>query len=746
MRYTPDLLLRSAVLLILPLVLSCDTVGSPAHESVCSISPTGLEFGTVQVGSHADSSFTIANTGGGTLKGDVSESCSHYSIQSGGGGYSLGSGQSRTVTVRFAPTSTGTQTCTVETGTCLCAGVSCTGAGSESENAPPESEIVAPTEPSGTLTAADRTPIMFRWGATDPEEEEGEPGGVARIEIRLDGGDPLVFECPPDSGEWWYSSSTDSSSAHYIASENLPTGGNQAHVFRVRAQDTEGSWEAEADAPSYVFWYNYPPVTEILSPQQDEVVGPSFTINWCGVDIDGDIAEYQYILEPEMNAWHTTADTCLHMSSAPPGEHEFRVRARDEAGCWEPDYEIISFHVSSEQEPVCSVSPTSLEFGSVHINTQHLDKDFTITNTGGGTLTGDVSESCSHYSIQSGGGGYSLGSGQSRTVTVRFAPTSTGTQTCTVETGTSLCADVSCTGVGVSTPHCEVLPIVLEFGHVQLGNHVDLDFTITNTGGGTLTGDVSESCSHYSIQSGGGGYSLGSGQSRTVTVRFAPTSTGTQTCTVETGTSLCADVSCMGEGVEAAETAYLVTYCYTGTWCFYTNVPAWTALYRYWSWTGSHPIEDPAWNSCDGYVQRMYPGAIGWLSYFPSNVNIGDYGLDIDDSCTSITVEVTGNLQKETGIGGLWTSTDALDCPRYEFSIGEACESGSWMLAGDDVYTSGRIEVSVGYTNTAILGCWDAGVREVTYKFNGWQIPASRAVRHEGRLADLTIAPGGNSK
>ena len=97
--------------------------------------------------------------------------------------------------------------------------------------------------------------------------------------------------------------------------------------------------------------------------------------------------------------------------------------------------------------PACQVSPTSLNFGTVYLGS-HRDKTFTITNTGGGTLTGTVSESCSHYSIVSGGGSYSLGAGQSVTVTVRFAPTEEKTYTCTIETGTGICSDVSCTGTG----------------------------------------------------------------------------------------------------------------------------------------------------------------------------------------------------------------------------------------------------------------------------------------------------------
>jgi hypothetical protein len=166
-----------------------------------------------------------------------------------------------------------------------------------------------------------------------------------------------------------------------------------------------------------------------------------------------------------------------------------------------------------------------------------------------------VSETCAHYQITSGGGSYSLGGGESRTVTVRFEPESAGTKTCTIQTGSS-CSNVSCTGVGVEAPECSVSPTSLDFGEVEVASHLDRTFTIENVGGGTLMGSVSETCAHYQITSGGGSYSLGGGESRTVTVRFTgPSSPGTYTCTVETGTA-CPNVVCTavvpGEGPECS--------------------------------------------------------------------------------------------------------------------------------------------------------------------------------------------------
>ena len=71
-----------------------------------SVSPSSLNFGGVSVGSFADMSFTVTNSGGGILAGSAS-TVLPYSIVSGGT-YNLSAGQSQLVTVRFTPTSLGT--------------------------------------------------------------------------------------------------------------------------------------------------------------------------------------------------------------------------------------------------------------------------------------------------------------------------------------------------------------------------------------------------------------------------------------------------------------------------------------------------------------------------------------------------------------------------------------------------------------------------------------------------------------
>ena len=79
-------------------------------------------------------------------------------------------------------------------------------------------------------------------------------------------------------------------------------------------------------------------------------------------------------------------------------------------------------------------------------------------------------------------------------------------------------------------PIIQVFPGSLNFLYVPVGSTKDLALTVKNAGGGTLTGNATASAP-FSIVSGGS-YSLGSGQTQVVKVRYQPTSPGPHIGTV----------------------------------------------------------------------------------------------------------------------------------------------------------------------------------------------------------------------
>jgi HYDIN/CFA65/VesB family protein len=199
---------------------------------------------------------------------------------------------------------------------------------------------------------------------------------------------------------------------------------------------------------------------------------------------------------------------------------------------------------SPEPSPACTVSPASLDFGSVEAGFLTVPKTFSIRNSGGGTLSGTISESCPDFELVSGAGAYSLGAGQTRFVTARFHPLTAGNKSCAVGTG---CAQgVTLTGVA-SSAACVLDPATLDFGSITVGQSADKNFILYNNGNSTLSGALSESCADFAIV-GSPSYTVAAGQNVTFTVRFSPSQAGPSSCTVNTGALGCPQVTCGGSG------------------------------------------------------------------------------------------------------------------------------------------------------------------------------------------------------
>ena len=110
--------------------------------------------------------------------------------------------------------------------------------------------------------------------------------------------------------------------------------------------------------------------------------------------------------------------------------------------------------------PQIDLSPSSHNFGTVPVGSCSSEYSFTLTNTGGGTATGNVyltGGDSSQFTITQGGGSFSLSAGQSKTIKVKFCPTSSGSKSTTLKADGSNCNDdtASLYGTGESTPQIE---------------------------------------------------------------------------------------------------------------------------------------------------------------------------------------------------------------------------------------------------------------------------------------------------
>jgi hypothetical protein len=101
---------------------------------------------------------------------------------------------------------------------------------------------------------------------------------------------------------------------------------------------------------------------------------------------------------------------------------------------------------------------TTTDFGTVNYP-QTKDLQFTVTNCGSTTLNVTASETCSAFTLPSGGGSFSVAAGESHTTTVRFIPPSAGAYSCTVNLNNTACSAITFTGTsGVSPKAAWVMP------------------------------------------------------------------------------------------------------------------------------------------------------------------------------------------------------------------------------------------------------------------------------------------------
>ena len=71
---------------------------------------------------------------------------------------------------------------------------------------------------------------------------------VAQGQALLTQGDWLTMECPPDTGEWWFSSSEDSTSAHFIASGEVVRMSKRIAVAHMQLENDTGELIATGSA------------------------------------------------------------------------------------------------------------------------------------------------------------------------------------------------------------------------------------------------------------------------------------------------------------------------------------------------------------------------------------------------------------------------------------------------------------------------------------------------------------------
>ena len=166
--------------------------GTGGAPPVLNVSPSSVSFGRINLGTWKEQSFTVKNTGSGTLSGIASTSAP-FSITAGAS-YNLGPGASQRVTVRFTPATPGT----TSTGTVVF--TSNGGNASRTVTGTTNPASITVTVPNGGESWTVNTTMAIKWRSS------GLSGSV-RIDLSRDGGatfgETLFATTSNDGNQTW---------------------------------------------------------------------------------------------------------------------------------------------------------------------------------------------------------------------------------------------------------------------------------------------------------------------------------------------------------------------------------------------------------------------------------------------------------------------------------------------------------------------------------------------------------------
>lgn len=202
-----------------------------------------------------------------------------------------------------------------------------------------------------------------------------------------------------------------------------------------------------------------------------------------------------------------------------------------------------------------TLTPSSLTFGSQVVGTTSTTLSAVLTNTGTSDLTISGVVVTSDFTQTNTCGGGTIASNSGCTISVAFTPTAAGTQT-----GEVLITDdasggqqtLALTGSGTA-PGLTLAPSSLSFGNTVVGASPEQTVTLTNTATSTLAISAIAASGAFS-ETNTCGTSLLAGAVCTISVTFAPSTTGVLTRTIMITDNAAGSphtVGLMGTGVPA---------------------------------------------------------------------------------------------------------------------------------------------------------------------------------------------------
>lgn len=212
------------------------------------------------------------------------------------------------------------------------------------------------------------------------------------------------------------------------------------------------------------------------------------------------------------------------------------------------------------QTPQLALPKGAVNFNKVLIG-QGLDQPVVLQNTGSGPVTVSSASAGGAFRVVSAVP-FSINPGGQHSVRVRYKPTSAGVQTNSLSISSNdpsqPNASVPLRAEAIANPESTVslLSATVDFGNVVVGQSTTASFQVGSLGPATLNVSKFQSGNAaYSVMSPALPFSVAPGQQQSVTVQFAPTSTGAQnavlTLTTDDPDLTSVTINATGAGVSA---------------------------------------------------------------------------------------------------------------------------------------------------------------------------------------------------
>jgi len=671
-------------------------VGEP--PPLCTTEPAEeLLFGPVVIGSSRELSFDLVNAGGGTLDGAISLSnlCSVFRLLDGDLSFHLGAGERRTFRVAFAPVAEGAFDCRVDLGGVACGSLWVRGVG----QAPAECVVDAPIRDFGLVSLGEWKELA--------------------LTLRNRGGQPLAGTIDLGVSFPVFSIDGQASAAYSIGAGQArgfvlrftPAAPGARNLTLALGNDLCGvpiTFSARGDDPPACA---LEPSPVLALPTL--AVGASDTSSFRVRNVGGGVLRgavlppgcAEFALEGSLEYVLSRGQSKrVVVRFTPSAVGSFQCELDPGAGC-----DPLTLSGEGESAPACAVVSTDgQEFGTVTIGSA-AQRHFTIENTGGGTLAGTITEACSDFSVAPTS--YSIGAGGTQNFTVTFRPVTIGPRSCTLNLGTA-CGPLAYTGNGDAAPSCLIAPSngIINFGTVAVGGSAVQSVTIQNAGGGVLSGTASVVAGPDADQfqlTGSGFYSLNGGQSAVLSLRFAPTSSGSKGAVFDLGNGLCRTVTLDGVGDPPPSCNVSTGELQFGLVAVNGN-PSSKVLNFFVENLGGGTLTGAVGNGCGDFAVIAGAGSYALahgerrqvrVRFTPSQHGVASCGLGVGTGCAEIQLRGTGAISFASTVVPILTDAGSRGCAQ-----GGACHSfgGAIPYWGD--YPSVENEVDrANPTNSVLL-------------------------------------------